>query len=123
MVKKESQRYSLRKSSLGVASVLLGTAVLAVGVSNASADEVATAPAPKTAIGCAFNSSMFTVIANSLSTFYMKSLTQFRESRYYVFSIIRDKFCLQQKTFYGVLIQKQEQANPQLNLLWLDAIR
>ena len=42
MGKKELQRYSLRKSSLGAASVLLGTAVLAVGGSNASADEVAT---------------------------------------------------------------------------------
>ena len=42
MGKKELQRYSLRKSSLGAASVLLGTAVLAVGASNASADEVAT---------------------------------------------------------------------------------
>ena len=31
-----------------MASVLLGTAVLAVGVSNASADEVATAPASST---------------------------------------------------------------------------
>ena len=37
MGKKELQRYSLRKSSLGAASVLLGT-----GASNASADEVAT---------------------------------------------------------------------------------
>ena len=42
MGKKELQRYSLRKSSLGAASVLLGTAVIAVGASNASADEVAT---------------------------------------------------------------------------------
>ena len=42
MGKKELQCYSLRKSSLGAASVLLGTAVLAVGASNASADEVAT---------------------------------------------------------------------------------
>ena len=41
-MKKELQRYSLRKSSLGAASVLLGTAVIAVGASNASADEVAT---------------------------------------------------------------------------------
>ena len=31
MGKKELQRYSLRKSSLSAASVLLGTAVLAVG--------------------------------------------------------------------------------------------
>ncbi len=47
-MKKELQRYSLRKSSLGAASVLLGTAIIAVGASNASADEVATAPVSST---------------------------------------------------------------------------
>ncbi len=36
---KKVQRYSLRKSNLGAASVLLGTAVLAVGA-KCSADEV-----------------------------------------------------------------------------------
>lgn len=40
------QRFSLRKYSVGVCSVLLGTALFAAGAQSASADEATTASGP-----------------------------------------------------------------------------
>lgn len=48
MGRKDSQRFSIRKYSFGVASVLLGTTILAMGATGVHADEVSTSAATDT---------------------------------------------------------------------------